>query len=241
MKFRHYRLQNTAESTASGGTAATLMTDGANTTPAATSSASTATADATAQAAATTTAAAGANQQPSTEEGATKTAPTEAEAAEAAAKAAPEKYEFKAPDGVTLDAELLGEFEGMAKELKLSQGDAQKVADLGVKLTQKFATQQAQAVETASAEWAATSTADKEFGGDKLTASLVSAEKALSAFGTPELKALLKDSRLGNHPEVIRFMVRAGKAISEDRMVTGGAGPATASTTTAKALYPNQS
>jgi len=100
---------------------------------------------------------------------------------------------------------------------------------------------QADAIQKASDAWAASASSDKEYGGDKLTDSLSSAKKALDAFGTPELRTLLNDSRLGNHPEVIRLLVRAGKAISEDRMVTGGAGPATASTNTAKSLYPNQS
>jgi hypothetical protein len=52
------------------------------------------------------------------------------------------------------------------------------------------------------------------------------AKKALDAFGTTELRSLLNESGLGNHPEVIRFMFRAGKAISEDSMVTGTKGEA---------------
>jgi hypothetical protein len=52
------------------------------------------------------------------------------------------------------------------------------------------------------------------------------AKKALDAFGTAELRSLLNESGLGNHPEVIRFMFRAGKAISEDSMVTGNKGEA---------------
>jgi hypothetical protein len=52
------------------------------------------------------------------------------------------------------------------------------------------------------------------------------AKKALDAFGTAELRSLLNESGLGNHPEVIRFMFRAGKAISEDSMVTGTKGEA---------------
>lgn len=235
MKFRHFRLQN-AEPAASGGGSTTLMTDGAQTTPAASSSASTETTVATAPAVK-----ADATQQASTD---TTQVDTEVKTDETAAppeKVVPEKYEFKAPDGVTLDPEIFGEFEGVAKELKLSQEEAQKVTDIGAKLAQKWEAKQADVIQQAAAEWAASATADKEYGGDKLTDSLTTAKKALDAFGTPELRTLLNDSRLGNHPEVIRFMVRAGKAISEDRMVTGGAGPATASQNTAKSLYPNQS
>jgi len=211
-------------------TTETILTEGATTTPADTSASIPAAAgtDATQQA-------------PAAELEAT--AP-EAEAQETTAppeKVVPEKYEFTAPDGTELDPEAIGEFEGLAKEFKLSQEEAQKVTDIGAKLAQKWEAKQADTIQKAAAEWAASATADKEYGGDMLTESLVTAKKALDAFGTPELRSLLNDSRLGNHPEVIRFMVRAGKAISEDRMVTGGAGPATGAQSTAKSLYPNQS
>lgn len=237
MKFRQYRLQNAAESqTSAGGGSATLMTDGAQTTQAASSSASTDTTSTTVPEVNV-----DATQQASTDEPPDNPEGKTDETASAPEKVVPEKYEFVEPEGVNMDKEVLGEFEGIAKELKLSQEEAQKVTDIGVKLAQKWEAKQADVIQQAAAEWAATATADKEYGGDKLTESLTTAKKALDAFGTPELRTLLNDSRLGNHPEVIRFMVRAGKAISEDRMVTGGAGPTTASQSTAKSLYPNQS
>lgn len=151
MRFRKYRFQN-ADPVATGGGSATMMTDGAQTTPAATSSAP---ADVAALAATNT----GAIQQLSDD---AKTAADEATAAastpEAIAKAAedkaaadklvydntaPEKYEIKAADGMTLDAVTLGEFEGLARELNLSQEKAQKVTDLGAKMAERWATSQA--------------------------------------------------------------------------------------------------
>ena len=214
-------------------TTETLMTDGANTTPAATSTAPATTTEAPATEVTT-----GATQQTSTDETQAKPDVKTDETAAAPEKVVPEKYEFTQPEGASVDEASLGEFAALAKDLKLSQGEAQTVID---KMAPAMQARQAEAIQKAAAEWAATATADKEYGGDKLTESLTTAKKALDAFGTPELRTLLNDSRLGNHPEVIRFMVRAGKAISEDRMVTGGAGPATASTNVAKSLYPNQS
>lgn len=236
MKFRHYRLQNAAESTTStgGGSAPTLMTDSANTTPAASTTAPV-------TAPATPEVTTDATQQTSADKTTDNPEAKTDETAAAPEKVLPEKYEFTAPEGTQLDEEAVGELSGLAKDFKLSQEEAQKVADIGAKLAAKWDTKQAETIQQAAAEWAASATADKEYGGDKLTESLATAKKALDAFGTPELRSLLNDSRLGNHPEVIRFMVRAGKAISEDRMVTGGAGPATASTNVAKSLYPNQS
>ncbi len=152
-------------------------------------------------------------------------------------KVVSENYDFKAPEGVTFDADVLGEFSGVAKELKLSQADAQRVVDVGAKLSQKWQAQQTSAIEKVTAEWVSAATADKEYGGDKLAESLSVAKKAVQAFGTPELSKLLEESRLGNHPEVIRFMVRAGKAISNDSIVVGGSGVSAKSKSTAEVLY----
>lgn len=159
----------------------------------------------------------------------------EAAAAEAAkAAGAPEKYEpFTAPEGTALDAAVMTEFEMAARELNLPQDAAQKLID---KMAPVMAKQQTAQLEQLRTDWAAASTSDKEFGGDKLTENLGFARKAMDTFGTPELKTMLNDTGLGNHPDVVRFMVRAGKAISEDRIVTGGA-PASANRSAADVLY----
>ena len=152
--------------------------------------------------------------------------------------ATPEAYEFQAPEGVTLDTELVEEFTGIAKELKLPKDEAQKIVDLGPKIMQKFADAQAQIVVDAQAKWRADSMADPEIGGDNLDENLALSKKALDTFGTPELKTLLVESGLGNHPEVIRVFNRIGKGISNDGLVTGKAVVNTP-TTLANKLYPN--
>ena len=143
--------------------------------------------------------------------------------AEAKPQAAPEKYEFKAPEGKQFDAEVLNTYSEVARELNLSQEAAQRVLDA---MAPKMAERQVAQIEAIRAEWANSSKTDKEFGGEKLSENLSTAKKALDAFGTTELRTLLNESGLGNHPEVIRFMVRAGKAISEDRFVAGTKGAA---------------
>lgn len=134
---------------------------------------------------------------------------------------APEKYELKTPDGITADAEIVAKFEDIAKGLDLSQEDAQKLYDLGPALIKTIQAKQTEAMVAAQTAWTAASKADKEFGGEALDANLGTAKKALDQFGTPELKTLLKESGLGNHPELIRAFVRVGKAMSEDGVVTG--------------------
>ena len=148
---------------------------------------------------------------------------------------APEQYEFKAPEGEAFDNAVIEAYSEVAKELNLSNDDAQKLLD---KVAPVIQARQLERIEAVKTEWETASKSDKEFGGDKLNDSLGTAKKALDAFGTPELKALLNESGLGNNPEVIRFMVRAGKAISEDKFVGGR--PAAPSGNLADKLYSNQ-
>lgn len=131
----------------------------------------------------------------------------------------PEQYDFKAPDGMEFDAEVIGAYAEAAKEAGLSQEKADII--LG-KLAPVMAERQAQAMREVSEAWKAQAQEDKEFGGEKLNENLGLANKALKEFGTPELVELLNKSGLGNNPEVIRFMYRAGKAISQDGFVSGG-------------------
>jgi hypothetical protein len=160
----------------------------------------------------------------------------EAAAAEAAkAAGAPEKYEdFTPPEGSQLDAAVMQQFGDVARELNLPQDKAQLLIN---KVAPVIAQRQAEQVETMRTEWAAQATSDKEFGGDKLNENLAVAQRAMTTFATPELTKLLNDTGLGNHPEVIRFMVRAGKAISEDGVVTGGVPAATGQQSAAQVLY----
>ncbi|ENZ8277420.1 peptidase [Klebsiella pneumoniae] len=135
---------------------------------------------------------------------------------------APEKYEFKPAEGQELDTAALEQFEPIARELNLTNEQAQKMVDLyGTKIMPMVQKQQAEAWQAQTEEWAATVKADKEIGGDKLTANLGVAQRALDTFGTPELKEYLNGTGLGNHPELVKAFIKVGKAMSEDGMVTG--------------------
>jgi hypothetical protein len=170
-------------------------------------------------------------------------APADAQATEAPqaeAPKAPEAYEFKVPEGRAFDAEVITAYSQVAKELNLSQDAAQRLLDaVGPKMVERQTAQ----IEAIRNGWADSSKSDREFGGEKLSENLGVAKKALDAFGTTELRTLLNETGLGNHPELIRFMFRAGKAISEDRMVTGAATQAKAGPRSfadlAEALYSN--
>lgn len=152
-----------------------------------------------------------------------------------AAKAAvvPEAYEFKLPEGVTLDAERAEEFSTVAKGLGLTQEQAQKLVDLDVK---RSADQVAAHAETVKG-WTNELKADKDYGGDKLPATLASCKQVMDTFATPALREYLDATGLGNHPELVRFAAKIGKGLSEDTFVKGGT--TTTGARDAKAFYPN--
>ena len=156
-------------------------------------------------------------------------------------KTAEVPYTFTAPEGISLDGDVMKQYADAAKKLGVSQQNAQELINQLAPLMHQRAQE---AVSQERSSWENASRADKEFGGEKLNESLAVAKKALSQFGTPELSKLLNETGLGNHPEVIRAWYRAGQAISEDRYVGGnqsGAKPSTAKdfNSLASALYPN--
>jgi len=146
----------------------------------------------------------------------------------------PDSYELQMPEGVQADKVALDEFTAVAKELKLDNATAQKVADVGAKMVQRQAEAHAKLVES----WVEQVKADKEIGGDNLDANVAVARKAIETFGTPELKDVLNATGLGNHPALLKAFYKAGKAISDDGMIPGS-NTNNAHIDTAKKLFPN--
>lgn len=132
-----------------------------------------------------------------------------------------ETYEFAPPEGKEFSPEVIGAFTDVARELNLTNEQAQAAIN---KLAPAFAAREAAAMEQAREAWVGEANSDKEFGGAQFAENLAVAKKAVDAFASPELRTLLEESGLGNHPEVIRVFYRAGKAISEDSFVRGSGG-----------------
>jgi hypothetical protein len=170
-----------------------------------------------------------------------KDAPKEGEAPKDAAPAA--DITLKLPDGFDVKDPLLTGFTALAKEAGLKPEVAQKMADLYVQRKQEEVKQQQERWTTQAQDWITGAKADKEYGGEKFTANLDIARKALTRFGSEPLGALLDTTALGNHPEVIRFFVRVGKALAEDSVAgttgTGaGAAPANDEEARLRVMYP---
>lgn len=163
---------------------------------------------------------AGAEGQAEGEEGAEK------EEGEGEKQGAPEKYEdFKMPEGTELDAEVGTAFQGVAKELNLSQDQAQGFLDKMAPVLQK---RSAERIAEISSEWMEQSKADKEFGGQKLTQSLSDIARLRDTFARNADGKIDEDiqeflsSPMGNHPGALRFLARIGKHFGEAKYPGGG-------------------
>ena len=165
--------------------------------------------------------------------GSDATPPAGTQDSKPAEPAVPESYELKMPEGIELDKAAAEEFSTIAKELKLDQPTAQKLADIAAKMQQR----QVESHQNLVQSWVEQVKADKDIGGDKLTENLGVARKALETFGSPELRDVLNATGFGNHPEVIRAFYKIGKAISEDKFVKGA--PPGPEADLAKRMFPN--
>lgn len=138
-----------------------------------------------------------------------------------------------------LDTKLLTDVAPVLKELGLTQASAQKVVNLyAEKVIPSIVAQLDAAREQQGKDWEAATKADKELGGDKFAENLEVAKSTLTKFGSPALTKLLNESRLGNHPEVVRFFHKIGRAIAEDNIGGLGGGGENVRDP-AKTLYPD--
>lgn len=160
---------------------------------------------------------------------------------DASDKPAPTEYaDFTLPEGMQTNDDVMAAFKETALNAGLTQEQAQTMIEMGALQQQKILEAHFNAVEQQKADWEAEARADKEYGGAKFEESLAYAAKARDAFVTPALREQLDKTGLGNHPDLIRVFVRAGKLISEDSLVPGDSKPTPQAKSAAATLYPNQ-
>lgn len=176
-----------------------------------------------------------AGQKPAgTEQVADTSKDVKAEGADTKDEKTPEEvaYEFKVPEGVELDTASADEFKAIAKDLKLPPDAAQKVVDLAIKREQARAEQFAQQVQS----WADEVKADPELGKPE---NLAMARKFIDTFGDDKIKSLLNSTGMGNHPDVVRMILKASKGMSEDRFTAGKSNAEPGKKDPASILYGN--
>ena len=161
--------------------------------------------------------------------------PAEETAPAAEQKQDPLSYEkLSLPEDVSWAPDALEKFTALGKELGITPEQAQKLVDLETAFVRNNRTAQEQAARAQSEAWAAQIRAQY---GANYQAEIDRAVAAADAFGGPELRALLEETGLGNHPVIVRTFNEIGKRISEDCTPHGQVSAAERDKTFAEALY----
>ena len=153
----------------------------------------------------------------------------------------PDTYaDFTLPEGIKIADDAMAEITPLFKELGLTQEQAQKLVDFQSKQVQASSESQIDAYNQLMDSWVTECKNDSEIGGDKFDENIAIAQSAVQKFGTPGLKELLESHGVGNHPEMVRFMVKVGKLTSEDVPGASG-GNITPEQNRVNLLYPKDS
>ena len=134
----------------------------------------------------------------------------------------PEPYAItrpELPDGVTWDEAFEKAATPVAQKLGLSPTQlqgladfyAQHQADTGLGAMRQRALDEAAASDALKAEW-----------GAHYDTKLAQASRAARYFGGEQLIAVLNETGLGNHPDLVRAFARAGAFLGEDALRSGG-------------------
>ena len=160
----------------------------------------------------------------------------------------PETYTFEPPEGLELDDETKGRidaFADTAREMGLTQKQYQSLIEYDINRAQQLNDVAVESWDRQVDGWRQSAKTDKEIGGEKFAENLKVAESAIKQFGDADLRALLKSPSpenpnglaIGNHPAVLRFLNRVGKAIADPKLLQGDAAPQTEGTL--KRMYPS--
>jgi hypothetical protein len=161
---------------------------------------------------------------------------------------APEKYEFKAPEGFDLDEASINEVTPVFKNLKLSNDEAQSLVDLYAKISKEAAEAPVKFWKETQQKWLDEVRADPEIG-DKIELVKTTVNKALATYLSPtevaNFRHAMNYTGAGNNPTFIRVLYKLTSQLVEGGEVRGG-GPvevrapnAASRPSAAEAMFPN--
>ena len=125
--------------------------------------------------------------------------------------------DFNMPEGFELNGDDSKVLQELGQQFKMPQEALQKLVDMGVQMQQRQVQEQQKTI----ASWVDAAKADPEYGGDKLEANLLTAQKAFTLPRGDKISKILHMSGLGNHPDVVGFMTEVGKLLQPDSITTG--------------------
>lgn len=139
----------------------------------------------------------------------------------------PESYEFKAIEGVPLDAEFGGALTPVLKELGISAEGFAKLQDAYNGYAVKAIKAEETKREAEFTEWMGKTVkgyqdAIRKEWGHEFDGNLKVAQRGLSKLFDAEGKKLLDETGLGSHPAFVKAFYQVGKLIKEDAPPVGG-------------------
>lgn len=141
------------------------------------------------------------------------------------AKVVPEKYDLKPPEGALLDSADIERTAAYAKERGLSNEEAQALLERDNTIIVAQMEKQKELLKKTTDGWMAQLKADKEIGGAAFNESAELAKRIVAKYASPELKEALDSTGIGNHPELVRMLVKIGKSMANDKLVPSGNPP----------------
>lgn len=133
----------------------------------------------------------------------------------------PEKYELKLPENSLLSKEVINDISAYAKAEKLTNAQAQKLLERESTAVNNYHSKLREDMQSQTQNWFEDVKNDKELGGQNFNQTAELAKRVMDQFGDDQLKKELNETGLGNHPGLIRLLVKIGKNMSEDKFVAG--------------------
>lgn len=169
--------------------------------------------------------------------------------------AVPDKYEFTAPEGLTLDPAAIEAATPVLRELRLTQDQAQKLVNFQLQREAALLKSTTDAMTTMRTDWQAKLTADPDLlaaksegksGLEAVKLDIAKMKAALPADLRAEFSEAMNLTGAGDHPAIVKAMWKLAQFVTEGRHVAG-AGPSpdgqkkpnTPPPTIAERMYPH--
>lgn len=133
------------------------------------------------------------------------------------------EYDLKLSEDSYLDESIAEDIKSFAEKHGLSNEAANEMLKSQESIANNFASQLKEKHEEQVDNWFKESQRDPEIGGEKLKETAELSKRALDAFGSKDLANALRETGYGNNPEVVKFLSRIGKLVSNDTLVNSGA------------------
>lgn len=157
------------------------------------------------------------------------------------ASGAPESYsDFTAPEGQTLDKDLIAEATPIFKEMNLTQEQAQKLVDFYSKSAGGINAKLEQSVTDMQVEWRKQVLADKDLGPqiEKVKVEIGRAKDRLPAEVRTAFDEALNLTGMGDHPALVKAIYEFSKLVNEGTHVSGTGPSAEGQNSAGKAQRP---